>query len=178
MEKENQKAILGLITVIKEKVPNLKYIEVRDTESVCIRSKDPEKILKEMIGGDEEFGFNIIAKSDLDDNYLGWFGVMPYELPDEMVFDHSDNILCKSIYDDFMNRFINEKPTREYLEEKVKTLTEILEDAGTYLMDYEKHNENGYYGLAEESYQNLKDVLSDYIYEEEEIWNAKISCRG
>lgn len=169
MEKENQKAILGLITVIKEKVPNLKYIEVRDTESICIRSKDPEKILKEMIGGDEEFGFNIIAESDLEENYLGWFGIMPYELPDEMVFDHSDNVLCESIFNEFMNRFINENPTKEYLEKKVKELTEILEDAGQYLKDYELHTENGCYGLAEESYQNLKDVLSDYIYEEKEI---------
>ena len=169
MEIENQKAILGLLTVIKEKVPNLKYIEVRDTEGVCIKSKNLEKILKEMIGGDEEFGFNIIASSDMEENYLGWFGILPYEPFDEIVYDHSDNVLCESIFKEFMNRFINENPTKEYLEKKVKELTELLEDAGTYLMDYEKHTENGYYGLAEESYQNLKDVLSDYIYEEKEI---------
>lgn len=163
MEIENQKAILGLLTVIKEKVPNLKYIEVRDTESICIRSKDPEKILKEMIGGDEEFGFNIIAESDLEENYLGWFGILPYEPFDEIVYNHSDNVLCESIFKEFMNRFINEQPTREYLEKKVKELTELLQDAGRYLRQYEERNEDGYFDLAMDSYQNLKDVLSDYI---------------
>ena len=49
------------------------------------------------------------------------------------------------------------------LENKVKELTELLEDAGQYLKDYELHNENGCYGLAEESYLKLKDVLNDYI---------------
>ena len=174
MEFENRKFILGLITVIKEKVPNLKYIEVRDTESVCIRSKDPEKILKEMIGGDEEFGFNIIAESDLEENYLGWFGIMPYELPDEMVFDHSDNVLCESIFNEFMNRFINAtlpklEDENERLVKRVKTLekiqenlSEALRDIEKHLCDYECYNETEYYGLAEESYQKAIDILHHY----------------
>lgn len=162
MEKENQKAILGLLTVIKEKVPNLKYIEVRDTEGICIKSKNPEKILKEMIGGDEEFGFNIIASSDTEENYLGWFGILPYEPFDEIVYDHSDNVLCESIFKEFMNRFINEEPTREHLENKINELSEALRDIEKHLHDCELYKEDHYFGLAEESYQKAIDILHHY----------------
>lgn len=69
------------------------YFKVYDTEQFVIKSSNAEDILEAIDGGDEEIGLNFYA----DKKCLGWFGVLPYEDPDSVVYDCSDNEFCKTV---------------------------------------------------------------------------------
>lgn len=89
---ENAKVIRKLLKLCKERKPSVVF-DVLDTESRVIVTKNIEKVIEAIDGGDEELGINCFENRD----YYGWFGILPYEELDGVVFDNSDNEFCESI---------------------------------------------------------------------------------
>lgn len=79
--------------VIVKGLETTDFVKVYDTESFVIKSNNPDEILNAIDGGDEETGLNFYK----DKKCVGWVGVLPYEEPDSVIFDHSDNEFCHSI---------------------------------------------------------------------------------
>lgn len=67
------------------------FVKVYDTESFVIKSKDADKIIDALDGGDEEAGLNFYKGGVC----VGWVGILPYE--EDVIYDHSDNEFCHSI---------------------------------------------------------------------------------
>ena len=90
---ENAEKIIELLNKCKEQYPEMIFY-IYDTESFVCKSQDPDKILEEIDGGDEEIGINCWVNGEM----IGWFGCFPYEEPDSIFFDCSDNNFCNKIY--------------------------------------------------------------------------------
>lgn len=91
---ENAKVIRKLLTECKKENPEL-FFHIWDTESKIVKTKDIDKAIEAIDGGDEEIGINCYGA---DKNCLGWFGILPYEDDAEcVIYDHSDNYFCNSI---------------------------------------------------------------------------------
>ena len=90
---ENAEKIIELLNKCKEQYPEMIFY-IYDTESFVCKSQDPDKILEEIDGGDEEIGINCWINGEM----IGWFGCFPYEEPDSIFFDCSDNNFCNKIY--------------------------------------------------------------------------------
>lgn len=67
-------------------------IEIRDEEGVLYRGRDIYRAL-ENIESVEECGINFIMES----KYVGWVGVMPFELTEDATYDCDDNEFVNSI---------------------------------------------------------------------------------
>lgn len=94
---ENAEKIIELLNKCKEQYPEMIFY-IYDTESFVCKSQDPDKILEEIDGGDEEIGINCWVNGEM----IGWFGCFPYEEPDSIFFDCSDNNFCNKIYREIM----------------------------------------------------------------------------
>lgn len=92
---ENAKLIKKLLEVCNNERENISF-RIYDTESCVIYSRDIEKIIDALDGGDEEIGINVIDRETK--SALGWFGVLPYEDVEYMIFDHSDNDFCNNVF--------------------------------------------------------------------------------
>ena len=94
---ENAKVIYKLLECCKRYNPKM-YFEILDTEDLVYSSKKPnlDEMIKTLDGGDDEFGINCYV----DGKYLGWFGILPYEDSECVVFDCSDNEFCMGITDE------------------------------------------------------------------------------
>lgn len=90
---DNAEVIYRLLELCKEKEPNVCF-DVLDTEEQVCKSKDSERVLNDIDGGDEDIGINCFVNGE----YLGWFGLFPYEDPESMIYDYSDNEFCKDVY--------------------------------------------------------------------------------
>lgn len=90
---ENAEKIIELLNKCKEQYPEMIFY-IYDTESFVCKSQNPDKILEEIDGGDEEIGINCWVNGEM----IGWFGCFPYEEPDSIFFDCSDNNFCNKIY--------------------------------------------------------------------------------
>lgn len=93
---ENADLITKLINVCKSIHPEISF-RVYDSEDLIYKSKTPdaELILNEMDGGDEEIGINCY----LDGKNIGWFGLLPYEDEDSVIYNHSDNEFANKVYE-------------------------------------------------------------------------------
>lgn len=97
--KENAELIVKLLKTCEEVHPNVAF-KVRDTEECVIYTRNIEKIIYEMDGGDEEFGITVVDRETKE--RLGWFGVLPYE--EDVVCDHTDNEYCDTVYNKFLSK--------------------------------------------------------------------------
>ena len=88
---ENTETILKLLNKCLELEPNIKF-HILDTEGYVGKSRNPEKIIQAIDGGDEELGINCM----IDEECIGWFGILPYEEYD-IVYDCSDNNFCNYV---------------------------------------------------------------------------------
>lgn len=89
---ENAEKIIELLNKCKEEYPEMIFY-IYDTESFVCKSQNPDEILEEIDGGDEEIGINCWVNKEM----IGWFGCFPYEEPDSIFFDCSDNNFCRKI---------------------------------------------------------------------------------
>ena len=65
---------------------------VMDEDGGTYRTKNADKVLTYLDGNGEEMGVNYLDAETGD--FLGWMGVMPYELdPESVIFDYSDKSL-------------------------------------------------------------------------------------
>ena len=97
---ENAEKIIELLNKCKEEYPEMIFY-IYDTESFVCKSQNPDKILEEIDGGDEEIGINCWVNGEnswVNGEMIGWFGCFPYEEPDSIFFDCSDNNFCNKIY--------------------------------------------------------------------------------
>jgi hypothetical protein len=97
---ETADQIIKFMEICEEVHPNIAF-KVIDTEGCAIYTRNIEKVISEIDGGDEEFGFNIIDRQTKD--VLGWFCILPYE--EDFICDYSDNDFCKEVYDRLENEF-------------------------------------------------------------------------
>lgn len=97
---ENADLIIKFMKTCEEIHSNIAF-KVYDTECCVIYTRRIEKIIDEIDGGDEEFGFNVIDRETKE--VLGWFGVLPYEDKDGVIFDHSDNDFCEKVWKKLFN---------------------------------------------------------------------------
>lgn len=97
---ETADQIIRFMEICKEVHPNIAF-KVRDTEGCVIYTRNIEKVIFEIDGGDEEFGFNIIDRQTKE--VLGWFCILPYE--EDFICDCSDNDFCKEVCDRLENEF-------------------------------------------------------------------------
>jgi len=88
---ENAKTILKLMNKCLEVNSNIKF-HILDTEGYVGKSKNPEKIIQAIDGGDEELGINCMVGEDC----IGWFGILPYE-ENDIMYDCSDNEFCLKV---------------------------------------------------------------------------------
>jgi hypothetical protein len=100
ISQENADLIKKLMELCNEEKENISF-KIYDTESCVIYTRNIDKIIDEMDGGDEEFGINIVDRETK--NYIGWFGVLPYEDFDDVIFDHTDNDLCNNVFNKLFN---------------------------------------------------------------------------
>lgn len=100
ISQENADLIKRLMELCKEERDNILF-KVYDTESCVTFTRNIDKVIDEIDGGDEEIGINIIERETK--NNLAWFGVLPYEEKTYMIFDHSDNDFCNNV----MNRLFD-----------------------------------------------------------------------
>lgn len=90
---ENADKILNLLNEIKSKYPNIGFWLCSDDGETSVKSRNPEKILSEMDGVDDNFGINFV---DLESkSILGWVYLTPYEDEDCVICNYSDNEFCK-----------------------------------------------------------------------------------
>lgn len=95
--KENEKTIRRLITeLLKLDNKHKCRLCINDTEERVYfgTGDDVDEIIKAIDGGDEEIGI-ILYRSNGKDL---WFGVLPYEEPDSIIFDHTANEDAESIF--------------------------------------------------------------------------------
>ena len=95
IQQENADLIKKLMELCNEERENISF-KIYDTERCVIYTRNIDKIIDEMDGGDEEFGINIIDRETK--KCLAWFGVFPYEDFDSVIFDHSDNDFCDNVF--------------------------------------------------------------------------------
>lgn len=95
IQQENADLIKKLLEACNDERENISF-KIYDTESCVIYSRNIDKIIDALDGGDEEVGINIIERETK--NYIGWFGVFPYEETEDMIFDHSDNDFCNNVW--------------------------------------------------------------------------------
>lgn len=91
ISKDNEQQIRQLLEICKKEKDGIIFT-VWDTEEKIIKTADPDKIIDEIDGGDEEIGINCYNKS----GFLGWFGVLPYE-DEDIIFNHTDNAFCNNV---------------------------------------------------------------------------------
>lgn len=91
ISKDNKQQIRQLLEICKKEKDGIIFT-VWDTEEKIIKTADPDKIIDEIDGGDEEIGINCYNKS----GFLGWFGVLPYE-DEDIIFNHTDNAFCNNV---------------------------------------------------------------------------------
>lgn len=103
---ENAKVIRKLLTLCKESKPDVLF-RVVDTESHVITTKNIEKLIDEIDGGDDELTINCF--DNVDGNFYGWFSVLPYEEFDGIVFDNTANGFCESIIRKLCEEELDEK---------------------------------------------------------------------
>ena len=105
---ENADVIAKLINTCKSLNPEIIF-KIYDTECLVYKSKnaDTETILNEMDGGDEELGINCY----IDGKCCGWFGIMPYEDTDSVIYDYSDNEFTNRVME--MMQTSNEESVNE-----------------------------------------------------------------
>lgn len=100
ISEENANLIKKLLEACNDERENISF-KIYDTESCVIYSRNIDKIIDALDGGDEEIGINIIDRDTK--NCLAWFGIFPYEDFDCVVFDHSDNDFCNNIWNKLFN---------------------------------------------------------------------------
>lgn len=67
---------------------------IYDTEQRIYVGSDVDATMKELDGGDEEVGINLYRPTGKS----LWFGVLPYEEPDSVIYDHTDCEEAESIF--------------------------------------------------------------------------------
>lgn len=107
---ENTRVIYKLLELCKEKEPNVifelsggKILSNNHShrDSSVYKSSNPEVIISEMDRGDEELGIKCMIGGDC----IGYFGILPYEDSESMIFVFSDTEFCTQIY----NKLIRSK---------------------------------------------------------------------
>lgn len=73
------------------------YFKVYDTDSHVITTRFPEKLISAIDGGDEEIRVEIYDRSTRE--FQGIMCLLPYDCPDSVPYDYSDNAFMKKLLD-------------------------------------------------------------------------------
>lgn len=98
---ENADKILKLLLKAKEICgQDLGFWLRSDDCETSVKTRNPEKVIDEMDGVDDNFGINfmgkIVPESDARE-CLGWFYITPYEDEDCVICNYSDNEFCRKL---------------------------------------------------------------------------------
>lgn len=93
---ENADKILNLLLKAKEICgQDLGFWLRSDDCETSVKTRNPEKVIDEMDGVDDNFGINLVRISDKE--CLGWFYITPYEDEDCVICNYSDNEFCRKL---------------------------------------------------------------------------------
>lgn len=92
---ENADKILKLLTMAQEQNQTIEFWLRSDDGETSVKTRNPEKILSEMDGVDDNFGINFV---EIDSKQiLGWVYLTPYEEEDCVICNYSDNEFCEKL---------------------------------------------------------------------------------
>jgi len=97
---ENADKILKLLTMAQEQNQTIGFWLRSDDGETSVKSRNPEKILSEMDGVDDNFGINFMGKTVPESDArecLGWIYLTPYEEEDCVICNYSDNEFCEKL---------------------------------------------------------------------------------
>ena len=91
---ENANRLMQLLRKAQELCPNVKFKVVIDDGEVEYEGWSKSLTIDAIDGLDCDIGINCYD----GDKHLGWFGITPYEEPDCVICDYSDNEFCETCW--------------------------------------------------------------------------------
>lgn len=89
----------ALMQACKEVLPDCRFA-LYDTENATMQTENPQCVIDEMQGGDEEYGLEVY---DSTSQYQCTFYLLPYE-EEDMIFDYNSNQIADQIFNLYLTK--------------------------------------------------------------------------